>query len=519
MSNSHTLSYQGQTIVASCAGYETPLQHHDYLYAVDQINRLYDVGLDDTDTKLLGLLMTSLARTSRYGGDHRVENVKKENTAIHTLQSLNDLRRVFESATLITEHPDGAEIMAPRVLGQPGQYVQELLDREGNPAAPYAFEVREMFQTAARGMLIHDCGEMLGEFDTAYQKAHGMNKVEKHEMERLILRHSLILAMQAIEQDDPARFTDRIAHMRQEAEIQPNGVPNGQQVEIEKLRAILGPDPVISESSMQRVQHWLEVWDTVEEKKLPQKPEYTVSFSQEERAFFRTLVKTVEHNQGNRHLLRYGARDKRLADGVISDAKETLGESTQKRALYALRHAEKDLPELFESACSPVARALARSTAALVYESNRMFLRDHNPALFHLERDRPEGHAVAVHDGSTAEPLVALPDADTLNTFQMRLALRARGAVEDLYKEAAYKVRSGDFVPPPITTSAEDAPQPRLNGDTIVTLLEHHLADTPAVRNALGEFGHRNPVMAPRDETGFAGRLAATSAAEPSRGC
>ncbi len=451
------LSRIGQAMIARIAGFETPLRAHDYGFAVKEMNKLYDIGLDQTDQELLGLLMKSLARTGRYGGDPSVENGLKENTAIHSLQSVNDIRRVFEKATILEQ---GAEPLL------------------------YAPDQHEVFQLSAKAMIIHDCGELLGEFDTAYQKAHNLNPVDKHGMERLILKRSLMMAMEALEHGDPESFTLKNAGLREEAKIQDkeSGEPLGQSVKLAHIKKIFGgKEPQISEEGKARVAKWLEIWDMVEDKDLPKKPEYTPQFTDpDQRAFYRTFVKTIEHNQGNRHRARFGAQDKRLAESGLSDATETVEDTTQKRTLYYIRHVEKDLPELFDSAKTPVESALARATAAFAYESNREFFRYNNPAVFHVVRDREGAPLPPIREDAEH---VELPEGlpQDMEYMQKQAALEARAVADGLYKQAEHLVMMGKFTPPPIEDRPHDDGRTSIDSDRIVTLLEHYLAGNKAV--------------------------------------
>lgn len=323
--------------VAALAGHEVPAvadgeaawMRYDFARLLTQANADSVLGMDATDLQLMTRIYQALSQTHRFGSDQRLDAHKGENPATHSLQCVN--------------------------------LMDEMLSRTD---LPHDAELAMLRQRVGLGLLIHDAGEILGEFSTVAQRAANEALEEDPHAERRILEYALQLAMASIETGNLHGFHTTIARLREEAQIQQAGVPTGIAKSKEALDGLLQPQPPLSDEGKQRVAQWMALWDMAELKEADRQP------GEPNLVYAGWLLKSIEHNQGTRHLLRVARRD----SDHLQEAASSLGQTTGKLVEGGQRYNETELGHMFATAESALEKTVARAQAEQVYTTSIQML-------------------------------------------------------------------------------------------------------------------------------------------------
>lgn len=435
LSEPHLYSSNTQTIV-SYTGHE--VAHPDYNGAVAFLNRLMALKMDAVDERLVGLLLRGLHDTPRFGGDPSMPARLGENSAAHSCQSTVLLKDVFDAAQLRTQANDTS--------------FTPLFQPDGSTAYP---EIIPLRQVAGLATLVHDCGEMLGEFNTVYQRSSENAAVsnESHNkalLEREIYKFSVSLAMLAIERGTPELFLTRIHQLREELQIQREGVPQGDAVPVEHIASIIHASDTfreLSDSGQAKVREWLEIWDIGEFKgeadiaALENDPAfaYTPRVKDVNIPFLGNLVKSNEHNQGSRHLLHFAADDIHRLGLVMEHT--PLGFSDAGIRAKMFDYNEKELPLLYRTAQTPVEYALADANTARVYET----MLDCTKRIPVLSQPIDRSSLKPAADARIQELATAFPDDAA--SLASRAELTMKAGLASLYERAINLAKQGIIVP------------------------------------------------------------------------
>jgi hypothetical protein len=462
----HTLSYSGLTLtLASLTGHE--VQRRTFLPAVQLLNRAVHLGMDETDEQMMGLMLTQLRHTTRFGGDSRITRVKGENSATHSCQCVVLANDIFTQARHVVQ--EGSQ-----------QILTPLFDERGHALSAYAAQLR---QVVGLSLLIHDCGEMLGEFSTVAQRWDGGPQTEKAELERIITQFSLELALHAVETGKPQVFLNTMARLKKAVGLEKNGEPRKVSDEdVQMIMDLLDRERgtfQLSELSTRRVGQWMELYDLAEFKEKPRDARYESQLSHLDWPFLGNFIKALEHCQGSRHLVRFAERD----DRIKSRDRQTriLGDTPTRALQWTLNYNEAELPVLFRSLAErehallsrpaigrsereergelDVEEALARSLAGRIYDTQRELFKHVPPLLDRVpesadkQKSKQDARRIAnklarnmgftTRKGRTDIPAFRQEMGDV----DQRAKMKARGTLTHVYERAAHLVRTGAYVP------------------------------------------------------------------------
>ena len=451
--------------IAALTGHEVATKHFDK--AVHYLNRTSHLGMDETDEAMLGMMLGQLQHTTRFGGDERMIRVRGENSATHSCQCVVFAKDVFDQAQQVEKQGRS-------------YHTTPLFSHSGIASSPHAVQLRQIVGLA---LLLHDCGEMLGEFSTVMQRTtdNEFAKFDKAHLESAIAKLSLSLAVIAAEKGDAKPFHETMDRLRKEARIQIDGVPQKiSEKDAEWLtRLIERETPMLSEAQQKRVGQWMELFDLVEFKKLPENPEYEPQLKHIDWDFLSNFIKALDHCQGTRHLVRFAEKDDRLK--LSKQQRKLLTNTPSSVAGANLTYAEKELPPLFESIAmreqalvsGPVDRedgriyrenlrteeALARSMASRVYDTLHGMLAHVPPLIDAIPQDekkqKPSAEVKRIADNIAlnmgyadkhGKPKRKAFRSDMAD-LEKRATLDARASLVHVYQQAREQVQSGDFTP------------------------------------------------------------------------
>ncbi|MFM1847256.1 MAG: hypothetical protein RL417_730 [Pseudomonadota bacterium] len=360
---------------------------YDYTAATHELNKRCHLNLNPDDIATAALMLTALSQTQRFKGELHLEPYLGENTAVHSGHCVILATDMFRRARLTKP-----ERQTPEVL---------TLHRE-----------------LTLGCLVHDMGEILGEFTTLSQRAQNAELKEIPEIERRVIEVGLHLAAFSVQEREPAFFYRRIAELRDRARI---GKPD--QISVQALGDLLDqfagevlPRCVLGAEARERTTRFMRLFDTVEMRD-------TVELTPHEQ-FVANAVKVIEHTQGIRHLMRFctkGADYIPIAvfstptfpsesDRTIEALRAERGSTTVPISLmtsYRIRrgmdYTESGIPEMFHAAQTDAERALAREIRDACYETMIEWLNANNPYFDRTATKMPEDVVIAFHEIRNAD--------------------------------------------------------------------------------------------------------------------
>jgi hypothetical protein len=336
---------------------------YDFNAATHELNKRCHLNLDQGDIETAGLMLTALSQTQRFKGEFHLEPWLGENTAVHSGHCVILATDMFRRARLTK------------------------IERQTN-------EVLDLHRALTIGCLVHDMGEILGEFTTLSQRAQNSQLQELPEIERRVIEVGLHLAVFAVQEREPTSFYRAIAELRERARI-----GKADQVSIDALNNILDqfssevlPRRPLTAESAARKARFMQIFDTVE-----MRAALTLSPSEQ---FIANAVKVIEHTQGIRHLMRFCTKDPWYIPIVafstptfpserepnLAALHEEHGLSTVPISLmtsYRIRrgmdYTESGIPEMFAAATTDAEKALAREIRNGCYETMIEWLNANNP--------------------------------------------------------------------------------------------------------------------------------------------
>lgn len=324
--------------------YQTP----DFRNAIRLINSRLNLRFDELQIDVLGLMSTGLSQANRFRKDIHIAQRYGENSSVHSCHSAILMTEMFRRAGLLESSAQTAEIFTMRV-------------------------------TTTIGCLVHDMGEILGEFNSVAQRTSNSNLAEDPDTERGIFECALRLAYQMVLEQREYDFYDVLKHMREDAGVGKSNPSNSVPIP-ELLKRTPRPafEPQIEES----IQLFLQAYDLAELKNPDQRSNSEL--------FMGYAVKAIEHMQGTRHFTRFSTKDafyQRLnlfspfsiessearnphwGGGVRTDETLPLSLSESRRMLKNVEYVEGEIGHLFKYATTPAELALARTIRDSTYQT------------------------------------------------------------------------------------------------------------------------------------------------------
>ena len=315
--------------------YQTP----DFHSAIRLIDSRLNLRFDPLQLEVLGLMLTGLSQANRFRNDIHIAQRYGENSSVHSCHSAILMTEMFRRAGLLQEDTQTAQVHTMRV-------------------------------TTTIGCLVHDMGEILGEFNSVAQRTSSAELVEDPNTERNIFETALRLAYKAVLDRQPYNFYLALKHMREDAGI---GRMNGSIAMPIPQVLTRYPTAEFDPQTEDSIQLFLQAYDLAELKNADQRSTQEL--------FMGYAVKAIEHMQGTRHFTRFSTKDrdyKRLnlfspfsvesgearnpnwGGGVRSDETLPLSLSESRRMLKNVEYVEGEIGDLFHFEASPQELALAQ---------------------------------------------------------------------------------------------------------------------------------------------------------------
>ena len=329
-----------------CCGYEYP--HQDFHVAVSFLNSKLNLKLDPIECRAFGLLLTGLSQARRFGRDPHIEPDKGENSAVHSCHAAILVNELFRRAGLL----------------------------EIDQQTPETLELRINSTLAA---LIHDLGEILGEFSSLADRTLNKSQVEIPEIEREVFNTTLKAAFYFASRGPEAEigFYSFLTKIREEARINPKAVVPDPEKALDAARRystefdLVRTDHRIS-GSIERI---LGLFDVCELRS-------DLSTASSSDRFVGYLTKLVDHIQGTRHLVRFSCKhpDDTLTrlfnphgkpiEGFTSADSDTvipIRYSTNQRVRGNAFYMEAGIADLYREATSTIKQQLAEIARKAIY--------------------------------------------------------------------------------------------------------------------------------------------------------
>ena len=315
--------------------YQTP----DFHTAIRFLDTELYLSLDPLQLEVLGLMLTGLSQANRFRNDIHIAPRYGENSSVHSCHSAILMNEMFRRAELIESGRQTAPIITMRVM-------------------------------TTIGCLVHDMGEILGEFNSVAQRTSNHDLAEDPNTERTIFETALRLSYQAVLDRRPSNFYSALKHMREDA-----GIARSNGGLAKPIEQVLQPytniafNPQIEDS----IKLFLQAYDLAELKNAEQRSNAEL--------FMGYAVKAIEHMQGTRHFTRFSTKDpayKRLnlfspfsvessevrnpnwGGGLRSGETLPLSLSESRRMLKNVEYVEGEIGDLFHFAASPEELKLAQ---------------------------------------------------------------------------------------------------------------------------------------------------------------
>lgn len=284
-------------------------QSPDYRKALETINHDSGLGLDEKDIAILELVYTSLSRNAkRFGGNVMLDERYKGDSASHSIMTGILIDKLFQGL-------------------------------------PESYETTSLRHDAVLGILMHDVGEICGEFSSFSQRVHNPSLQENAELELLIIHHALRLAAVAVEHNSPELFYRGIESLKKLVDSQgPDISPQYLSKQIRETNL-----PALSEDS----QHHIE------------KLAYYAQLAEAGVGYRAHLIKNADRTQALKHLMRFMEK---------GDFAVALRDHDSRWMMKFFEHREKDLGNLFAASSTPMEFALAERWRDYIYQSISTFL-------------------------------------------------------------------------------------------------------------------------------------------------
>lgn len=322
--------YRSETkYLSQLVGHEIAPDQRDFHRAVAYINRASKLGMDAQDEAVMGHMLTALSLQSRFVGDPTMPLRRGENPASHSLQCINMMERLFA-----------------------------LL-----PAGSDEAQLAQLRQFVGLTLMIHDMGEVLGE--AAGVQHSGVvfeDGFSKEALERTVLEHVLSLAIAQEESALPkGYFAQQVAQLTASLDIAGRAERQESLTQQEVDAALAAhPVPPLSEAGRQRLTQWMALWEMAEQPEKTDTSRADVALPQHP-AFVGNLIKSIEHTQGTRHLIRFALKENE------SEGKLPLHTVQLKHMLRNFNYVEGELGALYSLAQAPLEKTLSQLQRDQVY--------------------------------------------------------------------------------------------------------------------------------------------------------
>lgn len=343
-----------RSILAACG--VGRFEVYDFDAALELLENRAKLRIDPVERDVLTLMFTRLSRAVRFGEDYLLEKGLGENSAVHSLHCVGLYNEMYR---------------------RPG-----LLDEKKQDAA-----VTKLRQDGSLACLLHDNGEILGEYSSLAQRSLGSRAGDSRGLERAVFRCALTIAFHSVQENEKVVFYEEIDSL---ADLVSQGLEHVS--EYSMLIPLVGKyqdrcmeGKSLSKANERRLNRFIRIFDLVEA------PEEARS---DREKFCGWSVKVVEHLQGTRHLLRFctkspGTERMRVFTTPTLESDEAGDESRVKeratlyssdtpsaRVLQNMDFLEYGLGELFACASreDEAQMALAKAIRNAVYETAIEFL-------------------------------------------------------------------------------------------------------------------------------------------------
>lgn len=354
-------------------------RHSSMNYAIDILNHRLDLDLHPVREEVLKMLSHELLNANRFGGNIFIEPELGENSAVHSCHTAILMNEIFRRAGLL----DAAQLNA---------------------------DVTQMRRAASEACLIHDMGELLGEFNTLTQRIADTSLSEDANVERKVFETALRLALLATDaygrkdMGPLISFFRELDAVRRKAAIsEHSGVQASADIN-QLLEKFEEPAYRLNARLAPHARHFLKLFDITEI--------HEGAEASQRDLFLGYLVKTVEHIQGTRHFVRFAhkADDYRRIDLFSPGSARSIvppeGTSAVERELTipvslassavlvgGSKYMESSIGGMFKYAKSSEEKALASAARDACYQTMIEWLNAMNPL---VDRGRTKMDPVVV---------------------------------------------------------------------------------------------------------------------------
>jgi hypothetical protein len=414
--------YVSALVGHECLPQDRAAREANYRGALDYVNSFCDLGLEKADVDLFGLYFTALSDSHRFGSDPVMELVQGENPATHSLQAVCLKQRMFDDAAQTTPMQK-----ATSILNQAGKHSKQGIQ----------LQRLQHSQMTGLAVLMHDMGEVLGEFTTAVQRMNDKNLKEDPRAEQTIFRYILRMALVAQATGDRDGFLRRVNELKQQVKLEKeDGSAGGIPKSSEYLEQFLQPPITLSSEQESQFEKLAAIWDMAEGFHHPlhdvwEKQGINVGFVGQ-------LTKSIDHVQGTRHLVRHARKGSIAEIPNYGADRIDIAHINQNRAVGNMRYCEAEAGPMFDK-LKPGQIALesvARQQIASIYRT-MSDLMDVSPPVA-LGYQLNAAHNAVVNPASPP----AEPESPSMSEKK-----RAQGAMRGLYERAAVAALRGDFTP------------------------------------------------------------------------
>jgi hypothetical protein len=405
-----------------CLPEDCPAREANYHEALNYVNSFCDLGLEKEDVDLFGLYFTALSDSRRFGGDPVMELVQGENPATHSLQAVCLKQRMFDDAaqTAPMQKPVSA-------LNQAAMHNKQSM----------RMQHLQHSQMTGLAVLMHDMGEVLGEFTTAVQRMNDKNLKEDTHAEQTIFRYVLRMALEAQATGDREGFYRRITALKKQVKLEKeDGSAGGIPKSSEYISQFLQPPITLAPEQEARFEKLSAIWDMAEGFHHPLHDTWESQGINVE--FVNQLTKSIDHVQGTRHMVRH-ARKGSIA--VIPDYgadRTDIAHWDDNRVNGNLRYCEAEAGGLFAKLKHGQAalEAVARQQLASIYGTMSDLMDVSRPVLL--------GYQIDATKSAVVDPAAPFTEPENPTMPEQK---RAQGAMRGLYERAAAAALRGDFTP------------------------------------------------------------------------
>lgn len=341
--------YRSETkYLSQLCGGEQPGDKKDFFAALRYTNNASQLGMSSFELEVFGRVLTELGKQRRFIGDKTINRTWGENPATHSLQAICILEKLLHDHN---KHYNGEE-------------------------GP----VDEIRRFTGLGLMIHDAGEVLGE----PRALQGQSVDVPAGYEQTVLEAVLRKAIISVEQDQATgdltdsreTFSREIQTMVEKLGIQhrkDEALESGDAPEAiteAQLADVLSSTPKeLTAQGQALFDQFMGIWTMAEDPKALEALDKTSISLPSNPAYVGQLIKSIEHNQGTRHITRFALKEMKQEKEKILNGTSPLNELGigEERLARNLNYVESDLPKLYNAARSPFEQSLATAQRDSIY--------------------------------------------------------------------------------------------------------------------------------------------------------